>query len=262
VRYTRILTIASTLLLAAGVVLAGEPAPVFGPQTFERTSGETDVYTESFDSPQAGPFVLYLRNGDDECSRVASATVEVNGTLVVNPSDLNEEVAGLQRPVELQAGQNELVVRLNGAPGSFVALAIASPGPPPRFVHGRLLLPWGRNDTERGLALALKNGSPHGPRAIRVVFFNPAGEFVAAAERFVLPPRASMAATVEDLIAAGDWRVGSVEIYYAGPRAGRLCGTARHFFNDPATTEIQTLINAGYQQFRSRPDHPHRALRN
>jgi len=262
VRYTKVLTIILALAISAGLTLADESAPVFGPQTFERTSGETDVYTEAFESPQAGPFVLYLRNGDDECSRVASATVEVNGTVVVNPSDLNENVAGLHRPVELRAGQNELVVRLNGAPGSFVTVAIARPGPPPRFVHGRLLLPWGRNDTERGLALALKNGSPHGPRAVRVVFFNPAGDVVGASQRFVLPPQASMVAAVEDLIAMGDWHVGSVEIYYAGPRAGRLYGTARHWSLPLGDTEIQTLINAGHQRFHSRPENPHRALRH
>jgi hypothetical protein len=253
VRWINLSTMALALLLCAGTASA-QPGPVFGPQTLERTTGETDVYSETFESPSAGEFLLFLRNGDEEGSRVTSATVEINGDAVVQPSDLNDNLPGLRRRVRLEAGANEIAVELAGAPGSFVTVAILPPGVPPLFVHGRLLLPWGRNDAERGLALALKNGSLRAPRALRVVFFRPNGEVAAASERIVLPPRASLAAAVDDLIAAGSWEIGSVEIYYAGPGTARLFGTARHWSVPTFDTEVQTLINAGAKVFRPRPE--------
>jgi hypothetical protein len=253
--------IALAALLATGAVLANQPEPIFGPQTFERTTGETNTYTEPFDSPLEGDFVLYLLNGDEEGNRVASGTVEINGAAIVQTSDLNENVPVLRRPVTLQLGSNELVVELQGPPGSFVTLVIFPPGQVPRFVHGRLVLPWGRNDAERGLGLALKNGSPRARRAVRIVFFTPAGEVAAVSERIVLSPRASLAAAVDDLVAAGEWEVGSVEIYYAGPGTARLFGTARHWSIPLGDTEFQSLINAGFRVYRHRPDNPHRELR-
>lgn len=254
-RWFKVSMTALALMFSAGFALA-QPAPVYGPQTFERTTGETDLYVEEFEAPAAGNFVLYLRNGDEEGSRASSATVQINGASVVAPADLNQDVPGLRQVVQLEAGTNELAVEIGGAPGSFITVAILPPGALPLFVHGRLLLPWGRNDAERGLALALKNGSLRAPRALRVVFFRPNGEVAAASERIVLPPRASVAALVDDLITAGAWEIGSIEIYYAGRGTARVFGTARSWNLTTFDTEDQTLISAGVKVFRPRPERP------
>jgi hypothetical protein len=245
-----------TLLLSSGFATAQPAPPVFGPQTFERTAEQGDVYTESFEVPAGGEFVLFLRNGDGESSRVASASVLVNGETVVLPSDLNMEVPGLRRPVLLQGGANELTVELSGQPGSFVTVAILRPGADPVFVHGRLILPWGREDGERALVLALKNGSLHFPRLFRVVFKSPNGQVVAATERLALPPRGSLALPVAGLLDGADWSAGSVEIFFAGPGTGKMFGSARQVGLLGGETDIESLEHAGFRIFRGRPDSP------
>jgi hypothetical protein len=256
VRWIKISTLTMTMVLCAGLALAGPDAPLFGPQTFERTTGETDLYDESFASPAAGGMMLFVLNGDDEGGQVSSASVTLNGAPVLGPSDFGQRVDYLRRPVEARAGINEISVELHGSPGSFLTLAIGRPDRPPLLVHGRLLLPWGRNDSEVELSLAVKNGSPSEPRAVRVLFFSPMGEVVAASERFLMPPRASVAGTVETLVAEGSWEIGSVEIFYAGPGRARLFGTARHGSLSLGGAEIQTLINSGSHVHRPRPERP------
>ena len=255
-RCTEFSTLALILMLFTGLAAAQEPAPVYGPQTFERTSDQSDLYSETFESPVEGHFILFLINGDDEATRVSAATVALNGEVIVPPPAVSEEIPKLHRPVLVRAGTNDLSVELLGAPGSFVTLVIVPPGPASRLIHGRLLLPWGRNDAERGAALALKNGSPRHARLVRVVFFDPAGEVVAVSRRFLLPPRASRAFTVEELIETGAWEIGSIEIYYAGRGTARLFGTARHWSLPLGDTEIQALTNAGEHLFRPGPERP------
>lgn len=240
------------LLLATGLAHA-EPDLVFGPQTYERTTGSVDTYVDQFDAPAAGPFVLILNNGDQEGSRVDAATIEVNGVVVVGPQDLNEQTPVVHRLVELQAGANEIRAELMGAPGSFLTLAIGRPGRAPIFAQGRLVLPWGRNDSSQALGLALKNGSTRHPRVFRVVFFRPDGEVAGASQRLVLPPRGSLVLGADDLLDHGDWTGGSVEIFYAGPGAARLFGSARHLNLPLGEVAIEALVQAGFRVQRARP---------
>lgn len=242
------------ILLIVGTGLArAEDDLVFGPRTYERTTGSVDTYVDRFEAPAAGPFVLILNNGDPGGSRVDAATVEINGTVVVGPPDLNEQVHVLHRQVDLQAGVNEIRVELMGDPGSFVTVAIGHHGRAPIFVQGRLVLPWGRNDPSQALGLALKNGSTRHPRVFRVVFFRPNGEVAGASERIVLPPRGSLVLGADELLERGDWTEGSVEIYYAGPGLARLFGSARHLNLPLGEVAIETLDQAGLQVQRARP---------
>jgi len=242
-----------SLVLVTGVAQAG-PAPVFGPQTFERTMGASDVYSEVFEVADAGAYFVYVRNGDNEATRVSSATVAINGTTILGSQDFTENTAGFRRPIPLTQGSNTIDVEILGDPGSFLTIAVGRPGEPPLFVHGRVVLPWGRHDSERELILALKNGSPHAPRLLRAIFFNPAGEPVATSQRIPLPPHGSLAASLDDLIALGAWQVGSVEIFYAGPGVARVFGTARQIGLACGQSETQSLEAAGHQIFRGLPD--------
>jgi hypothetical protein len=231
----------------AGLASAALAAPVFGPVTLELTEGETQLYVESFEAESAGPFVLFVSNGDGECARVVSAAIDLNGSPVVTAGDLDEDTRQVVRRVMVQAGPNELAVELAGRPGSFVTVVVLPPGEAPVFVAGRLVLPWGRDDDSHILALALNNDSRDAPRVFRVLFYRPDGHLVAATERLPLPPRGSIAFTVEEAISAGDWTVGSVEVVYAGRGPGRLFGTARQFFPAPIQqTETQSLVQAGF----------------
>ncbi len=228
--------------------------PAFGPQSFELTAGQLQLFTESFASEVAGEFVLHLRNGDGESSRVSGVSVVLNGASIVMATELTGETAGLKRPVLLQAGNNELVVETEGPPGSFVTIVVAAVGEQPVFVSGRLLLPWGRNDGEHLLSLALKNDSRKGPRVFKVIFYNPGGEIVAASEKLPLPPQGSVAFPIDEVIAKGAWQAGSLEIIYTGPGKGRLFGSAKQIDLSPIPqSETVALEQAGMTVSEGQP---------
>ena len=76
-RWIKLSMIVLIALLPVGPAPAGGPAPVYGPQTFERTGGESDLYVETFESTAEGDFVLYVLNGDEEgFRRLAEANVQ------------------------------------------------------------------------------------------------------------------------------------------------------------------------------------------
>ena len=62
--------------------------------------GASDLYDETFEAAEAGPYVLYVRNGDSEATRVNSATVQINGVAILIPRDFSENQAGFRRSVD------------------------------------------------------------------------------------------------------------------------------------------------------------------
>ena len=249
---TTLWSIALLLACGPGAAWADDgPGPVYGPQTFENLDEGGNAFEESFQVEAPGRYILYVRNGDDESSRVASLAITVNGETVVDAIDL-EQTRGMREPVELPEGANGLTVEITGPAGSFVTVAIAPPDGPPVFVHGRLLLPWGRSDGERALALALKNGSPRFARVVRIVFFMPDGSVGATTPRIPIPPRGSLAFPVAEIVEGTDWQFGSVEIFYTGRGTARLFGSARHIGANQS--DVQSLEHAGRGLFRARSD--------
>ena len=237
------------LLFGLGLTVA-HAEPVFGPQTFERTACQSDLYTEVFLAPIAGEFMLFMRNGDGEVGLVTSATVLVNGSQLLGPADFSEGVPGLARAVELHAGANMLTVELAGDPGSYVTLAIAPRTDRLVMSHGRLLMPWGVRDPDHRLVLTLKNGSLHFPRAFRIVFFAPTGEVAAVTPRLGLPPRCSIAVPVDELLGGATWEGGSIELFYAGRGTSRMFGSSRQADLSLGQIEALPLEPAGHRVFR------------
>lgn len=99
---------------------------VAGPFTFLRERGSP--VEESVTFPVVDPNAFYelrLSNGSaDGTRRVASAVVTLNGEEVYSPSVFNQHMAGLTRQVTLQAGDNQLKVRLRSAPGTSITLEV------------------------------------------------------------------------------------------------------------------------------------------
>jgi len=94
--------------------------------TFKRSKGKPVEETLKFDlGPQFfGPFTLQLTNGTaDGHHRVDSAIIRVNGQLVFEPNDFNEQVKEVSRTVSLLP-TNKLSVELRGAPGDLLTLGI------------------------------------------------------------------------------------------------------------------------------------------
>jgi hypothetical protein len=99
---------------------------IFGPRRFDRTTGPPNQYVEQFSLPSGfnSPFTLHIQNGSlDGTQRVSSATIKLNGVDVLSPSDLNQNVASIDRSVNL-AANNQLEVRLASAPGSYLIIKL------------------------------------------------------------------------------------------------------------------------------------------
>ena len=94
--------------------------------TFKRSKGKPLVETLDFElGPQFfGPFTLHLTNGTaGGHRRVDSAKIKLNGQLVFEPNDFNEQVKEVSRTVFLLS-TNKLSVELRGAPGDLLTLGI------------------------------------------------------------------------------------------------------------------------------------------
>jgi RHS repeat-associated protein len=101
---------------------------VFGPEDFLRSKGKPLRVKRSFSvADPSGPFTLCIDNGgaQDEYGRVDSAEVHLNGVEVASPSDFNEDVLEVIRPVTV-VSDNLLQVQLRSAPYSGFTLQIVS----------------------------------------------------------------------------------------------------------------------------------------
>lgn len=118
-------------LLALSLSGLGTGAPqaqtvLFGPQTYQRTAGPPNQFTDTFTLPAGTtlPYTLHVVNGNaDGTKRISSATVKLNGTQILGPSYFGQNVAIIDRPVTLQAS-NTLEIRLTSAPGSFIRVSV------------------------------------------------------------------------------------------------------------------------------------------
>jgi RHS repeat-associated protein len=130
--------IADSLTLSGGTVIGAVwPAQssvgltVFGPRRFDRTTGSPNQYVEQFALPAGAtsPYTLHIQNGEPGgLNRISSATVKLNGIDVLRPNDLNQNVAGLDRTITL-AANNQLDVRLESEPGSYLIIDIGAAMP-------------------------------------------------------------------------------------------------------------------------------------
>ncbi|HEX6938123.1 MAG TPA: M23 family metallopeptidase [Longimicrobiales bacterium] len=113
---------------ASAVVSESGGDVLFGPRRFVRMRGaptpeSVTVAGADFASFEA-PFVLKVRNGaEDGSQRVSSASIWVDSTLVFGPSDFSQQVAELEREVDLREG-SVLTVLTAGAPGAYLEIRI------------------------------------------------------------------------------------------------------------------------------------------
>jgi len=131
--------IADSITLNGGKVIgsvwpahSGSSIITFGPRRFDRTTGPPNQYLEQFSLPATAtsPYTLHIQNGAlDGTNRVSSATVKLNGAVILSPSDLNQNVAGVDRTVTLLSA-NTLEVSLASVPGSYLVIGIAGIFPP------------------------------------------------------------------------------------------------------------------------------------
>jgi RHS repeat-associated protein len=107
---------------------------VLPPQGFERERGRWQIETITFPAPVTDEyFLLELYNGGYEDHgltgrKVRSATIKINGKLVVGPWNFIGHKKRIRKLVKLKA-DNQLVLKLVGGPGSVITLTVLGKGP-------------------------------------------------------------------------------------------------------------------------------------
>jgi hypothetical protein len=230
------------LLLLAGSAHAGPGPLLFGPASYERTTGPPNEYTDAFDVPVALNAIVWIQNGDGDGNRASSARVAINGVTVAGPSDFNKRVDLVAKPVALAKGVANLVVQMNSEPGSVISIVIMVQGNRPDVTVGRLVVPYA---SATGLTLALKNGARH-PREVKILFYDEAGNVVGSSDRFEIPPHGSLSQAAAGLIAEGGFTAGSIEVVWIGFGPGRVFGQATVHDALTGVDSITVMQPAGY----------------
>jgi PKD repeat protein len=107
------------------VARADGMAPIFGPKEYARTTGPPEQFTDSFQNCEtAAQYELVVQNGHaDGSGRVSSASVVLNGVVVVSPNEFNQQVPGITRPVAI-GSKNQLAVQLASKPGDSITVSV------------------------------------------------------------------------------------------------------------------------------------------
>jgi hypothetical protein len=112
-----------------GLVLAAaataQPSVAFGPMQFTRDSGPPDTFTQTFTQCGSGQQcqIIVVNGSPNGSNRISSATISLNGAQIFGPSDFNQQVGQLAKPVMLGAN-NQLTIRLTSKPGSFITVTV------------------------------------------------------------------------------------------------------------------------------------------
>jgi len=98
--------------------------PAFGPKQYARVAGPPQTFTESFQHCGTAACQIMVTNGSsDGTNRISSASIVLNGMQVVRPSDFNQRVGSIMKPVAL-ADENQLMVRLASKPGGILIIVV------------------------------------------------------------------------------------------------------------------------------------------
>ncbi len=132
-------TVFVTLFLLIGLLISTSFAveiTAFGPKNYLRTTGEPDVYIDSF-SAIPGESRLIVTNGASDgenriTDAISSAVILVNGVQIFGPNDFSQQVYLLEKPVNLTES-NSISIELASGPGSYLTIEVTQEqevGPP------------------------------------------------------------------------------------------------------------------------------------
>jgi hypothetical protein len=117
--------VAAALLLAFVCPFAYSATFVaHGPENFTRANGAPVTVTKTFAvlNPNT-TYTIVIHNGgmQGQFARILSAEITVNGVAIAGPSDFNQQVDRIQKPVTLRA-DNTYTVELRSSPGSGITV--------------------------------------------------------------------------------------------------------------------------------------------
>jgi hypothetical protein len=114
-------TFAASTLPSPGLA---QTTTVFGPSQYVRTAGPPQTFPETFEHCGTGDCQIVVINGNaDGTNRISSASISLNGIQIIGPSDFNQQVATIVKPVTL-AEENQLVIRLTSNPRGFLTVSV------------------------------------------------------------------------------------------------------------------------------------------
>ncbi len=120
------ITVIFLFVLSPPIAQANPDQIIFGPQQFLGTGRAPHHYIETFSISASveEPFLLHIVNGNhDGTKRLSSAWISVNGVQVAGPRDFNNNVAVIDRAVQLNP-TNRLDVKVAGQPGGFLSITV------------------------------------------------------------------------------------------------------------------------------------------
>lgn len=128
------------LCLLASAPAAAGTFTAFGPETYRRDTGAPVTIVKSFSvlNPNTS-YVLRVHNGgmeDGDFEKVSSSTITMNGTEVLGPNDLNQNVTIVEKPVTLRSA-NEIAVQVRGKPGGAIAVEVIGTDNDPPTITAR-----------------------------------------------------------------------------------------------------------------------------
>ncbi|MCK5543283.1 MAG: tandem-95 repeat protein [Desulfobacterales bacterium] len=123
-----LLTFFLFLFLVGSNAFANE-VTIFGPNTYLRTSGSPDLYSDTF-SAFPGQGTLIIKNGSYDGSKkiidaISSATVSINGAPIFGVSDFNKNIYLLETTIDLQE-DNTISIELASSPDSYLTVEITA----------------------------------------------------------------------------------------------------------------------------------------
>lgn len=103
----------------------GSPTPIRFLHRYTRAKGAPKEKTVVIPGGQPCDCTLRIVNGDSAGShRASSATLTLNGAVVVGPEQLNQNVKSVSVPVKLSATGDTLAVKVNGEPGGEITVIV------------------------------------------------------------------------------------------------------------------------------------------
>jgi hypothetical protein len=92
-----------------------------------RDKGKPEAETTTFNVESEGDYYINIANGvrtSDDKTQVSSAVIKLDGTEIISPSDLNQNILFKVIKIHLTAGEHTLSVQLRSKPRSFLTIVI------------------------------------------------------------------------------------------------------------------------------------------
>ncbi len=122
-----ILSIFIISLVDTGISFAQSDSIIFGPKQYDKPKGSPVTYTDTFQAYTGSNYTLWVQSGQDGLNEVKNVSVSINGTEVLDSSDLRKSNPST-KAISLQSN-NTLKVVLKGKGGNFITVKVLAQPP-------------------------------------------------------------------------------------------------------------------------------------